>query len=67
MAFSPDGKLLATPSLVDQVVIVYDVASGRVVQTFEGPNFWNVKHMAFSPDSRRLAAVSLYASGGSRD
>ena len=55
LAVSPDGKTFATGGH-DQAVAVWDVSSGKVTSTlkFEGP----IKGVAFSPDGKKLAAVS---------
>src|SRR5207253_1005955 len=52
MAFSFDGKLLATGGL--EGVRVWDAASGKPL----GPHLWNstVLGLAFSPDGRMIAA-----------
>lgn len=55
MAFSPDGKLLAT-GCWDSVVRLWDVASGRQVQQFD----WDLGRahaVAFSPDGMTAAAA----------
>jgi WD40 repeat protein len=56
VAFSPDGKLLATSSL-DSTVRVFDVATRRQVSIFrlDGPG---VMSAAFSPDGRTLACTT---------
>jgi WD40 repeat protein len=51
LAFSPDGKLLASK---DDKVRLWEVATGRVYREFETPNE-NVTSLAFSPDGRTLA------------
>jgi WD40 repeat protein len=50
VAFSPDGRTLAT---ADRNVIVWDVSEGRAIETLEGHNDW-VWGQAFSPDGRTL-------------
>ncbi len=48
MAFSPDGKRLATGGKKN-TVIIWDVETGRELQTLEGHN-GEVYTVAFSPD-----------------
>ncbi|KAK8066836.1 hypothetical protein PG997_013583 [Apiospora hydei] len=57
MAFSPDGRLLASASS-DKTVKVQDAATGRVKQTLEGHGDF-VGSVAFSPDGRLLASASV--------
>ncbi|QFU88346.1 hypothetical protein [Amycolatopsis sp. YIM 10] len=54
--FSPDGSLLATASAETYGVRIWEVPSGRLVRTLPG-----VFRLAWRPDGRELAAVSLSA------
>ena len=57
LAFSPDGKLLATPGPDGRnsvkTLVLLDVAAGKVLRTIELPQ--PITSLAFSPDSRTLA------------
>ncbi|RYN76833.1 hypothetical protein AA0119_g13569, partial [Alternaria tenuissima] len=56
VAFSPDGKTLASASR-DGTVKVWDAGSGKAVQTLKGHS-WGVYAVAFSPDGKTLASAS---------
>jgi WD40 repeat protein len=54
LAFSPDGRWLATPG--DAIVQLWDVETGTESRRFEGSSDW-INGLAFSPDGRYLAAA----------
>ncbi|AMV38707.1 protein kinase domain-containing protein [Planctomyces sp. SH-PL62] len=55
LAFSPDGKLLATTSLaVQDPIRIWDVASGREIATLDLPGDERARAVAFDPTGRRI-------------
>ena len=54
VAFSPDGKILATTS-DDSNVMLWDVATGAELKTLEGHKE-DVKQLAWSRDGKMLAS-----------
>ncbi|KAJ5966782.1 hypothetical protein N7501_003030 [Penicillium viridicatum] len=56
VAFSPDGKLVASGS-TDQSVKVWNTITGAIHKTLEGHSRW-VTSVAFSPDSKFVASGS---------
>ncbi|MHB1559885.1 MAG: WD40 repeat domain-containing protein, partial [Isosphaeraceae bacterium] len=55
--FTPDGRRLVSCEREDGEVKVWDVATGRLVDSFPG-NVPLLENMAISPDGRTLAVVS---------
>ena len=56
-ALSPDGQRALSGSY-DQTLKLWDLASGRTLQTFSGHRDW-VQSVAFSPDGRRALSGSV--------
>ncbi|NIS81627.1 MAG: hypothetical protein GTO14_15800 [Anaerolineales bacterium] len=60
VAFSPDGRLLATGTFGEGAVILWDLTTGELVHTLKGHvNPRVLYYLAFSPDGRRLISGAL--------
>lgn len=58
MASSPDGRMIAFSSGNDGNVLLLDVSTGQELMVPEGQGEW-ILAIAFSPDARHLATVSI--------
>lgn len=75
LLFSPDGAVLASTWLVSNnmtgqrhsVVTLWHVSTGKQLGRQQTPANFNLAALAFSPDSRTLAAVSLSNAGNPSD
>ncbi|HIK03831.1 MAG TPA: hypothetical protein IGS40_03800 [Trichormus sp. M33_DOE_039] len=59
IAFSPDGKILASTSS-DNTIKLWEVASGNCLTTFKGHDTW-VMCAVFNPEGNMLAVGDGYA------
>lgn len=59
LVFSPDGSLLAAPSLFEGVVQVWSVADGCLLHTLETGRTSGVREIVFSSDGSSLALVDF--------
>jgi RNA polymerase sigma factor (sigma-70 family) len=58
VAFSPDGKTLASASGKEETIKLWDIATGREYATLKGHNA-RLKSVTFSPDGKMLASASM--------
>ncbi|SRR5579883_939430 len=57
VAFSPDGKILATADRLSKLCRLWDVAAGKELRQLRGHQN-DVRGIAFSPDGKRIATAS---------
>jgi WD40 repeat protein len=66
IAFSPDGKVLASAGENFAAICLWDTRSGKRLRQWRGDHR-NVAQLAFSPDGKILACCNLNAPEGSSD
>src|SRR5437764_12906962 len=60
VVFSPDGKTLTAAGFhMDKLVALWDVESGKRLQTFAGHTEWAADATAISPDGKLLASAGV--------
>jgi WD40 repeat protein len=60
VVFSPDGKTLTAAGFhMDKLSALWDVQSGRRLQSFAGHTEWEVDATAISPDGKLLASTGV--------
>jgi WD40 repeat protein/serine/threonine protein kinase len=57
LAFSPDGKILASAALGESNIRLWDVATGKQIGQLEGHDSW-VSSIVFWPDGKKMASGS---------
>ncbi|MDQ5846761.1 MAG: hypothetical protein M3539_15850, partial [Acidobacteriota bacterium] len=57
LAFSPDGRMLASTSGFSSPLILRDAGSGQEIRSLKTLNSMSVNTLAWSPDSKRLASA----------
>jgi WD40 repeat protein len=57
IAFSPDGKSLASGSFMERTVRLWEVATGKDRRVFAGHQ-WSISAVAYTPDGRNLVSGS---------
>jgi WD40 repeat protein len=60
VAFSPDGRTLAAAGFhMDKLVGIFDVQTGKRLQSLAGHTEWEIDALAFSPDGKLLASTGV--------
>jgi WD40 repeat protein len=57
IAFSPDGKWLASGTNISNSVVLWQTATGKVVHRLDGPEEGILSAVVFSPDGKTLATA----------
>jgi WD40 repeat protein len=60
VAFSPDGRTLAAAGFhKDKLIGIFDVQTGKRLQSLAGHTEWEIDAVAFSPDGKLLASTGV--------
>ena len=65
VAFSPDGRRLATVGYADRFIKLWDTETGQEIRTLTGHE-GDIKAVCFSPDGRLLASAGFDSAAGIR-
>ena len=57
LAWSPDGKALASAGTADRAIILWDAAAGKMLRRLPALETHSTTHLQFAPDGGHLAAV----------
>jgi len=57
IAYSPDGRTLASAEDDNEKIHLWDLETGQIKQTYSGHK-WDIESIAFSPDGKTLASGS---------
>jgi WD40 repeat protein len=67
LAWSPDGRRLASGDSFDGTIKLWDVGTGRMIHTLTGHTYRQIDCLAFSPDGKTLASSSTGTSASPGD
>ena len=61
--FSPDGKKIAIASLADSTAKIWDAMNCNLLANLKG-HIWGISSDCFSPDSKKIVAISFDSTAG---
>ena len=65
LRYSPDGKTIASSSLEDMAIKIWDAETGRQIRSIPIENSGGVFSLAWSPDGKKLVSGAIF--GGEDD